>query len=282
MSKNSLSVGDPWPNHYRGYRLHTNADGDVWWQVYQGTDRLFLHPTPDELIEQILSVKRLGGRVRITEGGDVLTRREENDQYEDIWVGEVKLQGELVPKDADEYSVPIHPTNLSPGDLWPSIYDGARYSFSEGGERLWWNNPETGKRHPIDSPVSSDIIGNLRSFKPNGGSFRVLPRGDVITLVPTHPAPKQVRDQLRALPRVVKNIIKLRKERGVELLPIYVGRLEHLPLSVDDPVSLTDSLTDDERRELDSWAASLGNTSTTNTDAHRASIAEPSDDPETW
>lgn len=43
--------GDEWKNHYPSYRLHTNQEGDVWWQVYDGTDRLYLDPTLDDLIE---------------------------------------------------------------------------------------------------------------------------------------------------------------------------------------------------------------------------------------
>jgi hypothetical protein len=274
MATGNLSPGDEWPGYYRGYRLHTNADREVWWQVYQGTDKLSLDPTPEQLVEQLLSVKRLGGRVRVTEGNDVIARRERGDSYETVWVGELSLEGKFVPSDDPEYGVQARPKGLSPGDLWPSVYDGSKYSFDGSGDRIWWQNPDTGKRHPVATPIPSDVIGNLRSYKPDGGSFRVTPWNDVVTLVPTHPAPEQVREQFRELPRVVKNIIKLRKERGVEMLPVYVGRLDNVPLRVDDPVSLTDSLSDEEQSELESWAGSLGRTSSTTASNHRAGSSD--------
>ncbi|MDS0243559.1 MULTISPECIES: hypothetical protein [unclassified Haloferax] len=278
MTSHTLSPGDEWPEYYRGFRLHTNPDGDVWWQVYQGTDRLYLDPTPESLVEDLLKIKRLGGRVRVTESGDVLTQEEDGDSYKTTWVGTLELQGELVPKDAETFAFDVSPSGLSMGDLWPSVYDGSKFSLGAGGERVWWQNPETGKRHPVETDISGDILAALQSYKPNGGSFRVTPSNEVITLVNAHPAPEQVRSQFGDLPRVVRNVIKLRKERGVEMLPVYIGEIEETPLEVSEPPSLTDSLSVDEREELESWAASLGTTTKTDSKGHTVY----SDDPEDW
>ncbi|WP_167768529.1 hypothetical protein [Haloarcula amylovorans] len=271
----NLSPGDEWPDYYRGYRLRTNPDGDIWWQVYQGTDRLFLDPTPDTLLEDLRSIKRLGGRVRITEDNDVITRIEDGDDYSDVYVGELTLTGKLVPKDDPSYGIDVHPTGLTPGDVWPSVYDGAKYSF--GGDRVWWKHPGTHKRHPVKTALSKDVHTTLQRHKPRGGSFRVTPWNDVVTLVENPPDPSKTQDQLHELPRVVKNIIVMRKKRGVEMLPIYVGSLDDTPIEVREPRSLTSELTPDEQAELDSWAGSLGSTTETNPDDHRFD-----DDPEDW
>lgn len=256
---NKLSAGDEWMDPYRGYRLQVSPNGDVWWQLYNGTDRLKLDPVPEGIVETVLEFKQIGGRIRITENNDVLTKIErDNDEYEEIWIGEIKLEGRLTPDGVEEHMIEVKPSGLRPGDLWPSVYDGSKYSFA--GESVWWGNPETHKRHPIETDLSAPVFQELKRHKPRGGSFRVTPWGDVITLIPSHPTPEKVESQFSELPRIVQNIIRLRKERGVEMLPIYVGSISDVPLEVNEPDSLTDPLSDDELKELESWAKNLGQT----------------------
>jgi hypothetical protein len=267
----ALSPGDEWPHHYRGFSLQVSPDREVWWQLYQGTDRLVLEPAPEEVVEQLLELKRIGGRMHVTEQGDVLTRVEAgDDEYEQVYLGTVdSLDGDLVPGDAPEYSIELRPTGLDPGDLWPSVYDGSRYSFV--GDRFWWHSGQSHKRHPVPDGLTSEIENNLRRYKPDGGSFRVLPWGDVITLVSLHPTPDKVGEQFNELPRVVRNIIKLRKDRDVEMLPIYVGSLGDYRIDVTEPSSLTDSLSQEEQESLSSWAENLGRTSSRSAEDHQAS-----------
>lgn len=277
------SPGDEWPGYYRGYRLQTNPDGDVWWQVYNGTERLYVEPTPDDLVKDLLARKRLGGRVRVTEDNAVITRVEDGDEYNDIYVGDLDLSGKLVPEDQTEYSVDIQPEGLASGDLWPSVYDGAKYSFSE--DRVWWQHPKTHKRHPVETDLSDSIFSTLQRLKPTGGSFRVTPWNDVITLVEDPPNPDRVREQLHNLPRVIKNIIVLRRERGVERLPLYIGSIDTVPIEVSEPRSLTDALSPEERAQLDAWSGSLGQTEEIDPDDHRiddATETPPKDDPADW
>jgi hypothetical protein len=214
----------------------------------------------------------------VTDGGTVITRRADEDaagsrssksidDYTSIYVGEVELTGNLVPKDAPEYSVPVRPDDLTTGDLWPSVYDGARYSFSMGGD-AWWHNPQTKKRHSVAGGLPKTVVAGLQRLKPEGGSFRVTPWGDVITLVRS-PATQTVKDQFSDLPRVVRNIIKLRRERAdLQMIPVYVARLDTLPLDVTEPTSITDRLSAEEQEALEGWAASLGSTTPTSVDSH--------------
>jgi len=274
------STGDTWEEHYRGYELRINADEEVWWQVYNGTDRLHLEPKPEGLIETFLQFKPLGGRVRVTEGGAVITRQEDEgadgsrgaaslNEYTALYVGDLELTGDLVPTTASEHRVAVRPDDLSTGDLWPSVYDGSRYSSSMDG-RAWWHNPRTKKRHSVVGGVPESITTALTRLKPQGGSFRITPWGDVITLIDS-PATETVNEQFGDLPRVIRNIIKLRRDRGdLQMLPVYVGQLNDVPLTVEEPSSLTDQLTDKEQESLEGWAASLGSTTSTSPEQHKA------------
>ena len=270
MKQDGISVGDPWPHHYRGLSLQVSPNREVWWQLYQGTDRLRLNPVPEKIVDHLLDHKRIGGRFHVTEQGDVLTRVENGEEYDQIYLGKVdNLDGELVPDGAEEYSIDLQPDGLEAGDLWPSIYDGSRYSFA--GDRFWWHSGQSHKRHPVPTGLPIDIERSLQRYKRDGGSFRVLPWGDVITLVPIHPTPEKVQNQFNKLPRVVRNIIKLRKDRDVEMLPVYIGSLGDYHIEVKDPPSLTDSLSAEEEESLSNWAQNLGRTTARSTDAHKVS-----------
>lgn len=259
-----------WPGYYRGFRLRANPDGEIWWQVYQGTERLYLDPVPGEIIDRLTSLKTVGGRFHITEERDVLTRVEDDDGgYREVWLGQYALDGELIPAENPDESLPIRPPDLSSGDLWPSVYDGARFSYLER-DRVWWKNSDTHRRHYVKDPLPRDIARQFRRFKPQGGSFRVTPWKDIITLVPFHPRPKTIDKQFGDLPEVVRNIIKIRKERGVEMLPVYLGSLDDYNFEIQEAENLSEPLSSEEEAELESWAKSLGRTSRTEDDDHKA------------
>lgn len=253
--------GESWTDYYRGYSFSVNADGEVWWQAYNGTDRLRLDPVPDDVVEDFLAIKRQGGRIRITEAGDVLTRTEiagADDAYEALYVGTADIDGRLVPPDDPSHSVAVSPTGLTPGNLWSSVYDGAKYSFA--GDRFWWHDAESKLRHPFAAPLPDSIVSELRRLRPQGGSFRVTPRGDVLTQIPPERSPPDVREQFRELPRPVKRVLQLRRNRGdVDMIPVYVGTLDatHRPIHVEEPTRLTDPLTAEEQASLEGWAAAV-------------------------
>lgn len=122
----------------------------------------------------------------------------------------------------------------------------------------------------MDGPFDADVLDALNRYKSRGGSFRITPWGDVITLVSMHPLPGQVKEQFDSLPRVTQNIIKLRKERGLDMLPVFVGTIDDPSISVSEPSSLTDELSEEERESLSSWAGNLGRTSSRSSNSHKA------------
>jgi hypothetical protein len=265
---NSLGPGDDWPHHYRGYQFSVSPSGDVWWQAYNGTDRLELKPTPDTIVDHVQELKRNGGRIHITEAGRALTKIEtDQDNWQEAYLGELDFQGNLVPTDTPSRRVTLTPTGLTPGDLWPSIYDGAKYSFS--GDRFWWEHSDTNLRHSFANPLPQTLTDELKRLRPNGGSFRITPNGAVLTQIPTAKSPANVRDQFRDLPREIKRVLKLRRDRGnVDMLPVYVGTLSNAdrPIEVKEPTRLSDPLSQQEEADLESWAASMDSYSETELD----------------
>ncbi|WP_241432793.1 hypothetical protein [Natrinema pellirubrum] len=220
-----------------------------------------LEPTPTRLVENFLGIKYKGGAMRVTEGGAVISRLEtdtdgDSNDYETIYVCDIEFDGKLVPPEKPEHAVPINPRGLSPGDLWPSIYDGAKYSFS--GTRFWWQNGATKLRHSFVNALPDRIIDELRQLRPDGGSFQITPAGDVLTQIPTEESPPDVQEQFRDLPRPVKRILKLRRDRGnVDMLPVYVGQLseDDRPIEIEEATRLTDPLSEKEESSLEAWAA---------------------------
>jgi hypothetical protein len=260
---NRLSRGDDWPFHYRGYKLSANEEGELWWNAYKGTGRLKLDPLPTNLVEDLISIDRTGGSIRVTESGHVITKVEENSGsndrvYQPKYVGEIDFTGVLKPQGGGGDPVNLAPMGLSPGDLWPSVYDGSKYSFQ--GERFWWSNPEDKYRYPFAEELPTEVRRELRDIRPRGGSFRITPSRHVITQIETQSSPPNVRKQFRSLPDPVKRILKLRRDRGgVERIPVYVGRLDedYLPVTLEEPTRLSDPLSEREEAELEGWAAAL-------------------------
>jgi hypothetical protein len=261
-SKNNPSTGNEWESYYRGYGLSVSASQEVWWQAYNGTERLKLEPTPTDMVENLLEIKSQGGAVRVTEGGSVITKVQEeesegeDDQYTTVYVGETDLGVELVPESDETSSISTTHSGLTPGDLWPSVYDGAKFSFS--GSSFWWENPETKLRHHFTNQPPQRIVDNLTTLRPRGGSFRITPNGDVLTQVPPAKAPPDARKQFEDLPVPVKRLLKLRRVRGdVDMLPVYVGSIEAKSMSVEEPTRLTDPLSEQEKEELKTWVENI-------------------------
>lgn len=284
MSDTTASRGDEWEEHYRGLTLHVDADGDVWWQQYNGEQRLFLSDPPATLVEAILDVKPQGGRIRVTEQNDVIAKVEQasGTGYDQVYIDQLTEPQTLQPDDEPEYAIDLQPTEVDNGELWPSVYDGTRFSLSST-DRIWWHNPETKRRHQVSSGIPDEIAQTILAHKRQGGSFRVTPWGDVITLISAVPDPGAVKAQFAELPRVVQNIIQLRNDRGLEMLPVYVGSIGDNRIEIEEPRSLTDELDDSAWDDIEDWIDNLGPTASA-TDGIDETESESAydDDPEEW
>jgi len=284
MSDITTSRGDAWEEHYRGLTLHIDADGDVWWQQYNGEQRLFLSDPPATLVEASLDVKPQGGRIRVTEQNDVIAKVEQTSGsgYDQVYIDQLADPQVLQPDGEPEYAIELEPTDVDRGELWPSVYDGTRFSLSST-DRIWWHNPVTKRRHQVSSGIPDEIAQAILAHKRQGGSFRVTPWGDVITLISAVPDPGAVKEQFAELPRVIQNIIQLRNDRGLEMLPVYVGSIGDTPVEIDEPRSLTDELDDSAWDDIEDWIDNLGPT-TSASDGIDETESESAyeDDPEEW
>lgn len=280
----AYQAGVNWNEHYRGLRLHINGKKEMWWRQYNGEQRLFVADPPNDLVEKLIDHKPLGGRVHITEQGTVIAKREddEDDIYEQIYIGELNRGIELHPGGDADFAVTLTPTDLEVGDLWPSVYDGAKYSLTASDE-IWWNNPQTKQRHAVTNGIPEGIAQEILLRKNRGGSFRITPWGDVITLIEAVPDPGKAKEQFSDLPRAIQNIIQLRSERGLEMLPIYVGTIDEPAIELTEPRDLTSKINSSEWDDIEQWIESLGPTGSAQDGVTaRDETAEFDDDPEGW
>ena len=285
MSDNgTYSAGDSWSEHYRGLRLHINGDKEMWWRQYNGEQRLFVADPPGSLVDTILEQKPLGGRVHVTEQGTVIAKREddEDDIYEQIYLGRLDQEFELLPGGDADFAVTLTPTDLETGDLWPSVYDGAKYSLTATDE-IWWNDPQTKRRHPVSNGIPEGIANEILLHKQQGGSFRITPWGDVITLIAAVPDPGKAKEQFAELPRAIQNLIQLRSERGLDMLPIYVGTIDDPSIELAEPRDLTTRIDSTDWDNIEQWIESLGPTGSAQDGVtERDEQSEFDDDPEGW
>lgn len=284
MSKHDLTPGEPWPEHYRGFTLHINAEGEIWWQQYNGEQRLFVVDPPADLVSNLMELKPSGAQFRVTEQNDVIAKREDEEEgtYDPVYVGRFEDECRLVPDGAPDHGIKMRPDDVDVGDLWPGVYDGSRYSLT-GTDRIWWHNPETKRRHPVTDGIPERVAKEITFRKNSGGSFRVTPWGDVITLIDTVPEPENVKAQFNRLPRVVQNIIHLRNQRNFDMLPIYVGNIDGNRVEIGESRDLTSRLSDTAEAEIKAWIESLGPTGQATTDLPETDDRpEFDDDPAEW
>lgn len=250
MSRNGkiLRAGDPWDEHYRGTHYHFNREGEVWWRVPATEARVLAVDGQSPLVQQLIRVKPEGGSFRITETGAVITKdNEDADDWKAIYVCE--FVDPLRFEDLD-----IQGESLSPLDLWPAFYDGARYTFARG--RLWWRNPVERLRQRVDEGLPDAIQKRLEQVKPLGGSIRITEHGKVLTLIQPQPLPTHVRSQYNALTNTQKRLIQVKVE-GTDMIPIFLG--DYLGgITLHPPERLTDPLSDAQEAEMMSFLKRYG------------------------
>lgn len=219
----SLSPLDDWNGYYRGFQLKTNKDKDIYWQRYKGTEKLYLNKAPEEIIELILKLDPQGRRFYITEENDVLTKVE-NDNKQVKWLGKLELDGNLQSSTHPNQTIPVQPENLSSGGLWPSVYDGSKFSYNDKNQILW-DDKKTGQKY-IKDPLPNCIYNELQNYKPEGGRIRITPSRDIITVISSDTLSRKQKNQYKNLPNIIKNHInQLKKNNWDKTIPIYIGNI---------------------------------------------------------
>lgn len=210
-----LGPGDLWDDpaegYYRGSKYHCGPQGDVWWALPSGLGKVHAVGGHEDVVAEFLKLRPEGGSFRITEDGAVITR--EPTTFAPIYVCEY---GETLRfEDVDVLGAGIQPL-----DLWPSFYDGSRYSFKK--ERTWWKDPEAVSWRETKETLPKEIRDRFFRVKPDGGSLRITENGKVLALIGPQPLPRHIEDQYKALNNTQKNLIAV-KAQTAALLPVYLG-----------------------------------------------------------
>ena len=132
INDNSYKIGQPLDSEdkelfYRGTIYHFNAENKIWWrpnkEAAQGGLKATVTSTHSKILERLRKLKPEGGSFRVTENNIVLTKmNREEDQWEPVFVGVLDEPFEF------KEDINANPENLEPGDLWPSFYDGSKFS----------------------------------------------------------------------------------------------------------------------------------------------------------
>ena len=263
-----LKRGDRWDAHYRGTKYHCRPNGEFWWELpdrqNMATVRVPATAGFREVAEAYLSLRPEGGSLRITETGAVLTRMPTG--WESVYVADYDVPLEFG-------SVDVLGTGVLPLGLWPSFYDGARYSYKNG--RLWWKNSADGVWQQTRETLPADIEARFRQVKPEGGSIRVTENGKVIALIAPQPLPRGMKDQYEALTDLQKRLIEV-KMRNVALLPVFLGDYSG-GFTLHEAVDLSAPLTPGEEADLMAFLSQYGGAMEDNAPAPFDPLAEIED-----
>ncbi len=211
--------GKEYEGVYRGTIYHMDHKKNVWWRTGKGAPRIEARFSDERVLDELLQLKPQGGRFRITESREVLTKVYLDDQgYVSVYVGQ--LVGDIELKD-------FHwkPKGLKRGDLWPSVYDGATFSANTNKDVLI----HLGDRKAYAKDGHEDLAKKFLEFrgKHGGGRFKVSENGCILTLMYKAPYPEKIRKQIRTLTPEEKNLIDIRTKTDRDgMVPIYVGNFK--------------------------------------------------------
>ncbi len=263
-----LKRGDGWDEHYRGTKYHCKPNGEFWWELpdrqNMATVRVAATAGFREVSEAYLSLRPEGGSLRITETGAVLTRMPSG--WEPVYVADYNVPLEFS-------SLDVLGTGVLPLGLWPSFYDGARYSYKNG--RLWWKNSVDGVWQQTRETLPADIEARFRQVKPEGGSIRVTENGKVLALIAPQPLPRGMKDQYEALTDLQKRLIEV-KMRNVALLPVFLGDYSG-GFTLHEAIDLSAPLTPGEEADLMAFLSQYGGAMEDNAPAPFDPLAEIED-----
>ena len=234
-----IKPGNKWPYHFRGTTYHYNSSQDIWWRTYKDGMKLIVKSGHERIIKELLPLKTEGGSFRITETGDVIAKVFDGDDWIPKFICEMDEPFKF------EEKISTTPSDLKPGDLWPSFYDGARYSYLL--DKIWWHNPD-GPRQYIEQKLPEEIIMQLHKYKPAGGSFRITENGYVITLIQKQPLPNNIKKQWESLSDIQQHIISVKVE-STDMLPIFIGRY-HEGITLKEPTDWTKPLSSEQKEKM--------------------------------
>ena len=261
--------GDRWDEHYRGTKYHCKPDGEFWWELpdrqNMATVRIVATGGFQPVADAYLSLRPEGGSLRVTETGVVLTRMP-TDTWEAVYVADYDVPLEFA-------SVDVLGRGVAPLGLWPSFYDGARYSYKGG--RLWWRNSADGVWQETRETLPPDIEARFRQVKPDGGSIRVTENGKVLALIAPQPLPPGLKEQYEALTDLQKRLIEV-KMRNVALLPVFLGEYSG-GFTLHEAIDLSAPLTPGEEADLMAFLSQYGGAVEDNAPAPFDPLAEIED-----
>lgn len=224
---------DPEKDFYRGGVYHFNSDNQIWWrpikEAYQGGLKATVTSRHHKLLKLLRQLKPDGGSFRVTENNAVLTKipnegiKDHGEEWEAVYVCELDR-----PFTFKEDIDPA-PSHLEPGDIWPSFYDGAKYSAVRDGRgtRMWFRNNHY-RNYVEHDPALGGVMPvaiekEFAYYKGQGGSLRVTENGYVITLISPQPLSDDLRRQWEKLSVTQQRLVELKVE-GTRMLPIYLGQ----------------------------------------------------------
>lgn len=227
-----MDIGQTYVKHVRGSRYLFGRDGIFY--VHPTKRRFELNIEESDLVDRLIDLKGSGGRLLVNEKREMVIYRQESDHHIPIYAG--RLDGEL-----NFNSVPIDPSSLTPGLLWPGFnsHHGSRFLLdSKGSVRFKETSFENGVKTTRYFPVKMDdqqIIETIRRYKP-GGAFFINEYGHTWFPVEVSEFQKHMTDygfkkkidgQWKHFSKASKNIINHysrpnRRSKG--FVPVYAGQ----------------------------------------------------------
>lgn len=218
LSPGSTEEGTEYLGVYRGTKYHFNSSGVFWWEISGSNEKLEFEFTEDSIKQKLLNIKPLGGSFRITESGEVLTKKDDNGEFIPIFV--TKFNGTIVFKNR---KIKWNPSGLKPGDLWSSIYDGTTLSVNSNRQLFIRVN----NKKCYAEEGHEDIVDKVLQFKPNGGRVKITETGKILTLMYSVPYPAKIKKQFGRLNDFEKNLISIRHQLHPDkegMVPVYLGK----------------------------------------------------------
>lgn len=217
LKPNKSETGKEYMGVYRGTKYHIDYKKNVWWRPNRSVSRIPVKFANEDILDKIIEIKPQGGSFRITEDKEVLTKTFLHDGgYISVFVG--KIEDDL---SFDNFQ--WEPENIKKGWLWPSIYDGTKFSVNTNNQLLM----HIGEQKVYAKEGHEELTKKVLDFigKQGGGSFRINENGHMITLMYKAPYPDKIKKQLEELSPEEKNLIDIRKQTEKDdRVPIYIGK----------------------------------------------------------